>query len=65
VRTVEPGAPRLAAICAAVRPFPYRFETSGFAPTVVCVQWWVVELGLTPGCELVDVDVDVDWLVLD
>jgi hypothetical protein len=57
---VPAGAPRLAAICAAVLPFPYCFDESGFDPGVHVgldglppvehiVLCWVVLLGLTPG----------------
>jgi hypothetical protein len=52
------GAPCDFAICAAVLPLPYRFDTSGFAPTVVCVGFVpcaVALLGFTPAA---DVDPD-------
>jgi hypothetical protein len=52
------GAPRLCAICAAVLPFPYRFDTSGFAPTVVCD-------GLLPLCAVCDEGLTPAELELD
>ena len=66
VITVPFGAPRLTAICAAVRPLPYRFEASAgepavpfeqvvFGPTTQCVQCFVVGPGFTPGAAEDDV----------
>ena len=65
---VPAGAPRLLAICAAVLPFPYRFDASAFVvfgfddvqvalvpvppPVVHFVQCSVELLGLIPGAEL-------------
>jgi len=79
VMSVPAGAPRETAICAAVLPLPYRFETSGPAfgvpacavhvaapadpPVRQCVQCVVVELGLTPAW--VDDELEVDELEAD
>jgi hypothetical protein len=45
------GAPRLFAMPAAVCPLPYRFETFGLAPTVVCVLCAVAFVGFTPAID--------------
>src|SRR4051812_29838761 len=74
--SVPAGAPRETAICAAVLPLPYRFETSAptfgvpacavhvaaaaVPPVRQCVQCVVVELGFTPACVAVDVDDEVE-----